>query len=296
MRESEQPSVAGFFTAAEVRPLAWERLALTLGPVRKRLRKLRYQTVSDIHKARVEIRKARATLTLFSPALRKKRSEGLEKALRAIGQALGPIRDLDVLVERSFSWSLQRTEALVQLTYCVAEQRNQRLREALGELVANLESAELRSGRGILEKRLVSGREWRKVLESGVREELLLLGAPLETDAAPENDAMERLHERRKRCRQLRYQLEFLQAATSKDLSARFFRDAQSALGRVQDSAIIIERLNAEWGEWTGRKLRAEILGRQSEELGIALKQLTAFWNAPEGWRRAKEAVESGLS
>jgi hypothetical protein len=88
MSESEQLSVAGHFTAADVRPLAWERIGLALEPVRKRLRKLKYQTVANVHEARVEIRKARATLDLFVPALRNKRGESLEKTLRQLGQTL----------------------------------------------------------------------------------------------------------------------------------------------------------------------------------------------------------------
>lgn len=296
MSENEQRSVAGYFTAADVRPLARERVGLAIEPVRKRLRKLKYQTVTNVHEARVEIRKARATLLLFTPALRRKPSESLEKALRQLGQLLGPIRDLDVLVERSYAWSLRRKgESLVQFTYRVAEQRARLTEAALCELRDEPQLKQLQLGRDSIKRRPVSGSAWRKILECRVQEELKRLEAPLEIEAVQDAAAMEQLHERRKRCRQLRYQLEFLQNATSSDLSTKFFRDAQAFLGRIQDAAVITERLNSDWGEWAGKKLRAEMLERQAAELSDALSQLTAFWNAPEGWRRARDCVLSGL-
>jgi CHAD domain-containing protein len=296
MSESEQLSVAGHFTAADVRPLAWERIGLALEPVRKRLRKLKYQTVANVHEARVEIRKARATLDLFAPALRSKRGESLEKTLRQLGQTLGPIRDLDVLVERSFAWSLKRKgESLVQFTYRVAEQRSQLAESALRQLSAEPRPGRLRIGRDSLKKSPVSGTAWRKILECRVQEQLTHLEAQLEVEAEQDLAAMERLHERRKRCRQLRYQLEFLQTATSSDLSAKFFREAQAFLGKIQDAAVITQRLNSDWSEWAGKKLRADMLERQAAELSAALSQLTSFWNAPEGWQRARDCVLSGL-
>ncbi len=106
---------------------------------------------------------------------------------------------------------------------------------------------------------------------------------------------MDRLHERRKRCRQLRYQLEFLQTATCRDLSSRFFRDAQAILGRIQDATVIAERLHAEWGRLAGRKLKADLLGRQMEERTAAISELIAFWNGPAGWSLARDCVLSGL-
>lgn len=296
MSESEQLPVAGYFTAADVRPLARERIGAALKPVRKRLQKKRYQTVSDIHEARVEIRKARASLDLFAPALRKKQREALEKLLRSLGQILGPIRDLDVLVERSFYWTpRRRSEALVEFTYRVAEQRSRLLKTALSELGEEVPPSRLRLSGKVAKKRPVTGEAWRKILESRVQEELLFLEIPLEVDAAQDAAAMERLHERRKRCRQLRYQLEFLQAAMSCDLSTSFFREAQAFLGRIQDAAVITQRLNSEWEPWAGKKLKTDILARQSEELTVALERLTAFWNDPQGWQRARDCVRSGL-
>lgn len=296
MSESEQLSVAGHFTAADVRPLAWERIGLAIEPVRKRLRKLNYQTVAHVHEARVEIRKARATLDLFAPALRSKRGESLEKTLKQLGQALGPLRDLDVLVERSFAWPLKRKgESLVQFTYRVAEKRSRLAEMVLRQLAEEPTPRRLRIGRDSLKKDPVSGDAWRKVLECRVQTQLRHLETPLEVEAERDLAAMERLHERRKRCRQLRYQLEFLQSATSCDLRAKFFRDAQAFLGRIQDAAVITQRLNSDWGEWAGKKLRADMLERQAAELSAALSQLTAFWNAPEGWQRARDSVLSGL-
>jgi CHAD domain-containing protein len=296
MSESEQLPVAGYFTAADVRPLAWEKIGLAVEPIRKRLRKSRYQTVSDIHEARVEIRKARATLDLFAPALRRKQGESLEKTLRQLGQALGPIRDLDVLVERSFAWPLKRKgESFVQFTYRLAEHRFHLTASALRQLSAEPRPKRLRISRDSVKRRPVSGSGWRKILECRVKEELAYLETPLEVQAGQDSAAMERLHERRKRCRQLRYQLEFVQTATSSELSTKFFRDAQGFLGRIQDAAVITERLKTDWGEWAGKKLRAEMLEWQAAELSAALSQLTSFWNAPEGWQRARDCVLSGL-
>lgn len=296
MSQSEQLSVAGHFTAADVRPLAWERIRLAIEPVRKRLRKLNYQTVAHVHEARVEIRKARATLELFAPALRSKRGESLEKSLKQLGQALGPIRDLDVLVERSFAGPLKRKgESLVQFTYRVAEKRSRLAEMVLRQLAEEPNPRRLRIGRDSLRREPVSGIAWRKVLECRVQTQLTHLETPLEVEAERDPAAMERLHERRKRCRQLRYQLEFLQTAANRDLPAKFFRDAQAFLGRIQDAAVITQRLNSDWGEWAGKKLRADMLERQAAELSASLSQLTAFWNAPEGWQRARDSVLSGL-
>lgn len=296
MSESEPPPIASSFTAADVRPLAREKIGLAIQPVRARLRKGRYRTVSDIHEARVEIRKARAALDLFTPALRTREAAALEETLRQLGRVLGPIRDLDVLVERSFSWRLpRRGESLVQFTYRVAELRSRLQRAALRELQKEAEPSRLRLRRGGLKKQPVSGSAWRLTLESRVQTELQLLAAPLEVEAGHDPTAMDRLHERRKRCRQLRYQLEFLQTATSRDLSSRFFRDAQAILGRIQDATVIAERLHAEWGRLAGEKLKADLIGRQTEERTAAISELIAFWNGPAGWSLARDRVLSGL-
>lgn len=296
MSESERPPVAGVFTAADVRPLAWEKIGLALQPVRARLRRARYQTVSDIHQARVEIRKARAALDLFSPAVRKRKAAALQDSLRQLGRALGPIRDLDVLVERCLASSPQRRgEALVQFTYRVAELRSRLLKPALDELQERGRPKRLRLRRDDLKKSPVSGSVWRQTLESQVRATLQPLATPLESEAGQDPAALDRLHERRKQCRQLRYQLEFLQLATGRDLASRFFRDAQAILGKIQDVTVIAKRLPTEWSQLAGRKLSDDLLRQQLDERAAAISQFREFWHGPAGWSLARDCVLAGL-
>ena len=147
----------------------------------------------------------------------------------------------------------------------------------------------------MLTKHPVSGTDWRHKLEAGILADLQGLDGGLESDELASSEAMKQLHERRKRCRHLRYQLEFLQPATASDLGIRFFRSAQMRLGRVQDAAVIREWFRGAWKERVRPKLLVDILAWEEAELSTALRELQDFWNGTEGWAAAKVCVERAL-
>ncbi|HEY0636908.1 MAG TPA: CHAD domain-containing protein, partial [Pseudonocardiaceae bacterium] len=54
----------------------------------------------DLHQMRVAVRRTRAVLRAARPLLDRRWADGLRARLGDVGRALGPVRDLDVLLER----------------------------------------------------------------------------------------------------------------------------------------------------------------------------------------------------
>ncbi|MFN6109206.1 MAG: CHAD domain-containing protein [Planctomycetota bacterium] len=302
MNNSETGQHESWFELSDIRPVALQTIREHLRPLRKRLERQRGWTVSDVHEARVEIRRARSALGLFQVVLGAKRVRQLEGSLREMGQVLGPIRDLDVVVERSLIWNLpRRGEAQVEFLYRVACLREELLADAERKFRARFGAGAIRAGQRLLSSDAVSGGAWRRFLESEIRTALLSLVAPLENSGiwsasqAPPAALLEQWHQRRKVCRQLRYQLEMLGSATPCSKAIEFLRGAQVRFGAVQDSAFILERVRGDLGQLMKRRLREAVLELEQRGLQKGMADAEAWWVGTGGWEQTASSIAAGL-
>jgi CHAD domain-containing protein len=239
----------------------------------------------ELHQMRVATRRLRAFLRAGGPLLEKEWAEALRLELGWLGGALGPVRDLDVLIEhlRDDSYDLEPGErrALRRVfRYLEGERANARalMLEALGSerylaLLDRLEEAVASPAFAPEDRPLskLATTEFRK-LRKAVRK----------LDADPSD---EQLHDLRIHGKRARYTAELAEAATGK-ATTRFIREAkafQDVLGEHQDAVVAEDRLRALLGELGGSATGFSI-GRLVERQRERRRDARAAF--PKAWKR----------
>jgi CHAD domain-containing protein len=240
----------------------------------------------DVHQLRVATRRARAYLRIARPLLDESWSEPLRAELGWLGRALGPVRDLDVLVDhlRSDAAALgQRDEAAAAPLLAALESDRGALQadvlEALGSdrylaLLAALEEAaespHVRTDPEAPTFAELAAAEVRRLRKLARR-----IG-PGSSD--------EELHVVRIRVKRVRYAAELLEA---KEIVAAAKR-VQDTLGEHQDAVVAEERLRGLVNRRGGKVALAagRLVERQYERRRAAR---AAF---PKAWRRLEAELE----
>lgn len=302
MDRSEPRQHAAVFTLNDVRPAALRVLRESLRPLRRRLRRQQFEEVSDVHDARVEIRRARAALSLRLILFNAQRAKRLDRRLAEMGRLLGPVRDLDVVMERSLRWGLERRgEAHVEFLYRLVRVRDELAGMTKRKISRRIEESVMRAGARLLRGEPVSGAAWKCSLEADVRGTLRLLAEPLpqiefRTGAAVDAaSGLERWHEKRKSCRRLRYELESLNSIADFAAAIEFLRGAQARFGAVQDSVVIQERLRGDLGNLMSRRLRLDVLDWEHHALREAIAAANGWWFGPAGWEQTATMIAASL-
>ena len=227
--------------------------------IRQRLRALEKNlpgaakgNVNALHQARVASRRIREALPLVSAGSRGRR---LERQMRKITQALGPVRDLDValqiLDEMERSGEVSRS-ALARLRQAVSRERQ--LLQA--DMKRRLEGYDLEK----LRKRAL-GAARRGGGRTGVRDPKRLARAQQRAarraerlraaiDSAAGIYLPDRLHEVRIAVKKLRYAMELARELSGSRATAklRTLKNSQDLLGRIRDLEILIARTRAVQG------------------------------------------------
>lgn len=243
----------------------------------------------ELHQLRVATRRLRAFLRAARPLLELEWAEALRGELRWLGQALGPVRDLDVLLERL------RGEA------ADFEPREQR---ALRRLFDRLD-AERAADRELLLEALRSDRYLALLdrLEAAVREPHVIDSDVTVADIAgaefrrlrkavrslPDEPPDEALHEIRIRGKRARYAAELAESTVGRAAS-RFIREAkvfQDVLGEHQDAVVREERVRALLREMGGESL-AFAAGRIVERARQCKQAMRAAF--PQAWKELERA------
>ena len=249
----------------------------------------------ELHDMRVATRRLRAFLRAGRPLLDADWAEALRLELRWLGGVLGPVRDLDVLVDhlRDDAHALDpgerrvlgrvfhqledaRGEARAAMLDALASDRYLTLLDRLEEAVG---SPKLGPDQQPLQD--IAAREFRKLRKAA---------RALAPD--PPDDA---LHELRIRGKRARYAAELAEPVTGKP-AARFLRDAkvfQDVLGEHQDAVVAEQRLRALVGEVGGAATGfaiGQLVERQRERKRDAR---AAF---PKAWRRLKRSGRQAWS
>ena len=242
----------------------------------------------DLHDLRVAVRRMRAILRLAAPPLDEAWATSLRDELKWLGNALGAVRDLDVLLEHLHTeqQSLPRDDAkafkplLGRLERERAAKRKallQVMRSArYSALLDRLEEAahrpQTRSARPQVGK--IAAREFRK-LGKAVRE----LGDE------PSDEALHRVRIKGKRAR---YAAELAAPNVGKKVdrvlaAAKAFQDVT---GKHQDAVVALQRLRALAAESTqeGAFAAGRIAEREGERMRAARDEM------PRAWRRLERA------
>jgi CHAD domain-containing protein len=242
----------------------------------------------DLHDVRVAVRRMRAILRLAAPPLDEVWATSIRDELKWLGNALGAVRDLDVLLEhlRTEQQSLPREDAkaLRPLLVRLGRERTAKRKTLLkvmrsarySALLDRLEEAAhrplTRSARPQVEK--IAAREFRR-LSKAVRK----LG---------DEPSAEALHRVRIKGKRARYAAELAAPSVGKKVD-RFLASAkafQDVTGEHQDAVVALQRLRALAAESTqeGAFAAGRIAGREDERMRAARVEM------PRAWRRLKRA------
>jgi CHAD domain-containing protein len=240
------------------------------------------ETAEDVHQLRVATRRLRAVLRTARPLLDETWSEPVRAELAWLGDALGAVRDLDVLIEY-----LEESAA----TLPEPDQR------ALAGVVRGLTG--LRSDRRAKLQRELSTQRYLELLDALEAPRLRASKATVEELAAGEFERLrkaakgtktdEELHRLRVRGKRARYTAELAERSVGKP-AARFIRAAkafQDVVGEHQDAVVAEGRLR-ELAEQTGRGRAVFVLGRLVERQGA--RRSRARESLPSAWKRLEKA------
>lgn len=237
--------------------------------------------VNLLHQTRVATRRLREALPLVASGARGRK---LEKAVRRLTQALGPVRELDValltLDEFEGLDDVPRA-AIAKLRQVVSEER----RLLHDEMCRRLEKVDLKK----LETRAVAAARKVKAPARGTLADPARLAAAEQRSArravalraAIDNASSiylaDRLHEIRIAVKKLRYGMEISRELRRSNATARIrtLKEAQDLLGRMHDLEILIARTRAVQGASSAPNLRLSAhLDRLVRRLETECRQL----------------------
>jgi CHAD domain-containing protein len=246
----------------------------------------------DVHRMRVGARRARSALAIARPILDRDVTEPLRAELKWLGNALGSVRDLDVLIEhmRAELDALPADDrfAAERLVQVLATERD----VAHAQLVETLESvrylALLDSLASVALKPPLNGRK-KGVTFLAAREFRKLRDL---VGALPRDPSDAELHRVRVRAKRARYAGELAEGAVGKKAS-RFVSRAkrlQDIIGEHQDAVVARERIQQALGSSRGARV-AFAAGRLVEREGVRRRRARTEW--PQAWRKLEQSGRS---
>jgi CHAD domain-containing protein len=242
----------------------------------------------DLHKFRVATRRSRAIIRASRPLIRDQLSS-LDRELRWLGGASGPIRDLDVMIDHleGLLEELEPDQAGVRTVIDALE------RERLSQREALVRAIDSERYRGLLERfheslpRLVSVDDEYGLRRLAERELERLRGAYAELGSDPPDDE---LHALRIKAKHARYAAELAARSEGQSLTtlAEALRDLQDEIGAHQDAVVAERRLRS-----LATADSALAIGRIVEVERARRRQARA--RVPEIWKRVRRAAEEAF-
>lgn len=220
--------------------------------------------VPSIHQARVATRRLREALPLVASGGRGRK---LERPVRAITRALGPVRELDVallnLDELDEAGDMPRS-AIVRLRQVIGQERRLLHASARSQLdridVEKLRKRAIAAAKKRRPAEATTGRirDPRRLVAAEERAAARALGLRVAIENAAGIYLPDRLHEVRIAVKKLRYAMELARELSgSRAMAAlRDLKRAQDLLGRMHDLEILITRTRAVQGSSTAASLR----------------------------------------
>jgi CHAD domain-containing protein len=239
----------------------------------------------DVHHARTAIRRLRADLRSFRPALLRRPVRSLRSELRWMGRILARVRELDVLLEQIEGASEGLPEDLAADADRVVERLRSERRTAWAVALGHLSGPRSRKLRADLQA-LASSPPFRV----GARPTPAELMQPAwrrlgrAVRAAASNPSEEALHRVRICAKRVRYGAEALEAVVGRDARAfaRRAADLQDAIGAHRDAAAAVDLLAEPAATMDARGAYAA--GILAARCAAARERAAA--DIPRAWRR----------
>ena len=237
--------------------------------------------VAQLHEARVATRRLREAVLLMDHGSRTRR---LERRLRRLTRALGPVRELDVslriLDEFGDTGDVAAT-ALRTLTRAIRAERTE-LHSTMRRKIDAVDVEKLRRRAMATAKKHCRAGDTKALAKARLR--IAMRGAQLQTavDHAGGLYLADRLHDVRLAIKKLRYALELHNQLTGRRGVAdlRTLKNAQDLLGRMHDFEILILRIRRVQGSSDAPALRVSAeLDRLVRRLERECRQLHGQYN-----------------
>ena len=249
--------------------------------------------IEHVHQLRVSTRKAAAALKLFRDLLPKKRTRRLKAMLKAIRNAAGDARDLDVLIARLDARAKRKPSLMPLVEHLRA--RREAAQPALLEVWRSTADGSLEQAVNELLKRV----RWRDDSpEPDLHDAAIAWLAPIVKawlSKAPPQDrrvSVERLHRFRIATKQLRYALDLMAAAWPADDLAKVMkpvRSLQERLGNLNDHDTALRHYQtwlAECPSKSGNADDAELaklieaqIALEKKRLGRSVERFHQWWS-----------------
>jgi CHAD domain-containing protein/adenylate cyclase class IV len=272
-----------------------------------------------VHRMRVATRRLRAAFRIFAPAFGPTRLSTAKRLFGQTGRALGPVRDLDVMLSRMPALSLDLPEPLAgelaPLFDLLVELREDQRRRMLAWLTSRSRLRAMERFESLLarlERRYAIGAERdaapRRARRRGAGDQptgevaLELLHAAARRvfkrgDKVAKHSPPETLHELRIAVKRLRYTADALEGVAPKELILWLKQtvEIQDLLGTYNDARVMEARLTGWIETRAGRRLPRKavlavggLLGVQERRARDARKEFRRQWRgfSRERWRR----------
>lgn len=204
-----------------------------------------------VHQARVATRRLREALPLVASGSRGRK---LERHVRRLTRALGPVRELDVAIEMLDTMTLDTDTprgAIAKLRQVVREER-QRMHTEMCTRVGRVDIDKLRhrTATAATRRSKARGRDPQRVAEAQVRAARRAVRLREAIENAAGLYLPDRLHEVRIAVKKLRYALEVSRELSGSRAMARIrtLKEAQDLLGRMHDHEVLIARVRGVQG------------------------------------------------
>jgi CHAD domain-containing protein len=240
-RPAKRPPLGGKLRLPRRRPLregVLTAFSRVLGAARRFARRAGDDPVAAVHEYRKSLRRARAVVSLLSPALGKPAAKGLTGHLQSAFRATNAFRDADILLQTLRCVPAAPEDDLPRHAIEVAlELEQRRSRAETSETLAHglRRLSPLPAAMEVVLDPRFSARDLERGLARSRRRERRAL------ERARETGRDEDLHEWRKRLKELRYQLELFASTGSAELKKREKALGQLAqdLGNVTDLIVL---------------------------------------------------------
>lgn len=203
-----------------------------------------------LHQARVATRRLREALPLVTGGSRGRK---LERRVRRLTRALGPVRELDVALEmlEAMTSADAPRSAVAKLRQVVREER-QRMHAEMCSRVGNvdLDKLQRRAAAAVRKRAKAASRDPRRNEDARLRAARRAVRLRESIDNAAGLYLPDRLHDVRVAVKKLRYAMEvFRELSGSRAMaSIRTLKEAQDLLGSMHDHEVLIARVRAVQG------------------------------------------------
>jgi CHAD domain-containing protein len=204
-----------------------------------------------LHEARVATRRLREALPLVAPGSRRRK---LERQVRRLTRALGPVRELDVALEMLDAMTVEPDAprgAISKLRQVVREDR-QRMHSEMCTRVGRVDIDKLRHRTASAATKGSKGRsrDSKRLADAQVRVDRRAVRLREAIENAAGLYLPDRLHEVRIAVKKLRYALEVSRELSGSRAMARIrtLKEAQDLLGRMHDHEVLIARVRGVQG------------------------------------------------